>query len=354
MDEIRCIAKLTNATVTGLSETRFDNTCLSSELEIEGYDLVRSDRYRRGGDIDWFVKNSISYNWKPNFCINAESIFIEIFLPKSKPVLIGILYRPPGKYDLVNYLGRTFSKTNVFESQKCYLLGDININLLPKDKEIFRYKSTNTINKEIPHLTRSYLEFCFTYSLEQIITRPTRVTDQTTTPIDYILTRTHQTNVTQSRVVDLGLSDHDLIYCTRKISLPKSYKHNQIFVRSLNRYSAENFLEILREILFPNFVTYICLNDAYSDFIYRFAETISFIAPSKKIRVEANSKPWFDNQTVSAIKRRDKPYKTFKPSGLETDRDNFKVAKMHLQKMVLKKKKSYFEEELGKNRNKSK
>ena len=33
---------------------------------------------------------------------------------------------------------------------------------------------------------------------------------------------------------------------------------------------------------------------------------------------------------------------------------NFKVAKMHLQKMILKKKKSYFEEELGKNRNKPK
>ena len=30
------------------------------------------------------------------FCINAESI-IEIFLPKSKPVLIGILNRPPDK-----------------------------------------------------------------------------------------------------------------------------------------------------------------------------------------------------------------------------------------------------------------
>ena len=354
IDEICYIAKLTNATVIGLSETKLYNTCLSSELEIEGYDLVRSDRSRRGGGVACFVKNSISYNRKPNFCINAESIFIEIFLPKSKPVLIDILHRPPDKYDFVSYLRHTFSNTNVFESQKCYFLGDININLLPKDKEIFRYKPTNTIKKKIPHLTRSYLEFCFTYSLEQIITRPTRVTDQTATPIDYILTRTHQTNTTQSGVLDLSLSDHDLIYCTRKISLPKSHKDNEIFVHSLNRYSAENFLVILREIVFPNFVTYICLNDAYSDFIYRFVETINFIAPSKKIRVKANSKPWFDNQTVSTIKRWDKPYKILKPSGLETDKDNFKVAKMHLQKMVLKKKKSYFEEELGKNRSKPK
>ena len=34
--------------------------------------------------------------------------------------------------------------------------------------------------------------------------------------------------------------------------------------------------------------------------------------------------------------------------------DNFKIANMHLQKMLLKKNKPYFEEELGKNRNKLK
>ena len=47
-------------------------------------------------------------------------------------------------------------------------------------------------------------------------------------------------------------------------------------------------------------------------------------------------------------------YKKFKHSSFETDQDNFKVAKMHLQKMIVKKKKSYSEEELGKNRNKPK
>ena len=119
----------------------------------------------------------------------------------------------------------------------------------------------------------------------------------------------------------------------------------------MKRYSAKKFLEIPREIVFPNYLTYTCVNDAYSDFIYRFVGAINFIAPSKKIRVKPNSKPWFDNQIVSAIQRRDKLYKKFKHSGLETDKDNFKVAKMHLQKMILKKKKCYFEEKLGKNRN---
>ena len=57
---------------------------------------------------------------------------------------------------------------------------------------------------------------------------------------------------------------------------------------------------------------------------------------------------------MSAIQRWDKLYKKFKHFRLETDKDNFKVAKMHWQKMILRKKKFYFEEELGKNWNKSK
>ena len=63
--------------------------------------------------------------------------------------------------------------------------------------------------------------------------------------------------------------------------------------------------------------------------------------------MKANLKPWSDNEIVSAIRRQDKLYKMFKHSDLEIDKDDFKVAKMHLQKMILKKKKSYFEEELG-------
>ena len=113
-------------------------------------------------------------------------------------------------------------------------------------------------------------------------------------------------------------------------------------------------MEILREIIFPSYLTYTCVNDAYSDFIYRFVDAINFIAPLKKIRVKANSKPSFDNQIVSAIHRRDKLCKKFEHSGLETDKDDFKVAKMHLQKLIPKKKKYYFKEELGKNRNKQK
>ena len=62
-------------------------------------------------------------------------------------------------------------------------------------------------------------------------------------------------------------------------------------------------------------------------------EAINFMAPAKEIRVKTNSKPWLGNKIILARQRRNKLYKKFKRSGLETDADadNFNATKTHLQ-----------------------
>ena len=51
---------------------------------------------------------------------------------------------------------------------------------------------------------------------------------------------------------------------------------------------------------------------------------------------------------------RDKIFKKYKKSGLETDKDHFRSAKMALQKAISKKKKYFFQEKTEKNANNSK
>ena len=136
-DEVRYIASITNVSIIGISETELDETIWSNELEVAGYDLVRS---RRGGCFACYIKNSIAYSCKDSFCSNTESIFVDIILPNSKSILLGILYRPPKKSDFVKYIN-VFTETGVLNKQECYLLGDININLILDKKEIFSNKS---------------------------------------------------------------------------------------------------------------------------------------------------------------------------------------------------------------------
>ena len=61
-----------------------------------------------------------------------------------------------------------------------------------------------------------------------------------------------------------------------------------------------------------------------------------FVIPIKKLRVKANSKPWFDSEKISTIQKRDKLYSRYKKSGLETDTDKFKISKIFKKKATRK------------------
>ena len=99
---------------------------------------------------------------------NIESTFVAIYLPKSKLILLGILYRPFNKSDFVKHINNVFTETGVLDKEECYLSGDLNINLLLEKKEIFSKKSYRTNKQNLLSLTKGYLDFCFSFSLEQL------------------------------------------------------------------------------------------------------------------------------------------------------------------------------------------
>ena len=66
IDEVNLIANKSNATILGISETKLDNTIMDSELEIEGYDLICSDRNRHGGGVACYIKKDRHYNVRAN------------------------------------------------------------------------------------------------------------------------------------------------------------------------------------------------------------------------------------------------------------------------------------------------
>ena len=52
--EVCYIANITNVSIIGISETNLDETIWSSELEVNGYDLVKLNRSRRGGGVAFY------------------------------------------------------------------------------------------------------------------------------------------------------------------------------------------------------------------------------------------------------------------------------------------------------------
>ena len=136
----------------------------------------------------------IAYSYKDSCCSNIQSIFVEIYLPKPKAILLGILYRPPDfvKSDFVKHINNIFIETKILHKQESYLLGDLNINLLLDKKEIFSNKSHKTNGQLLPPLLKGHIDCCFFFSLEQVILVPTRVPSKTATVTDHVLTNSSQ------------------------------------------------------------------------------------------------------------------------------------------------------------------
>ena len=118
-----------------------------------------------------------------------------------------------------------------------------------KENQSYNLKSSSSA------LANKYKEFCQAFSLNGIIKNPTRITCSTSTLFDHILTNSSE-KVFQKGLIDVGILDHQLIYCTRKIKRIKHNMDNQIQVRSLKRYSTEVLTNALKTVKFINYNTF--------------------------------------------------------------------------------------------------
>ena len=125
------------------------------------------------------------------------------------------------------------------------------------------------------------------FDLKQLIEITTRITYSNSSIIDHILA-SFPNRVTQREILNVGLSDHQLIYCARKITKIKRGGHKQIKFRSFKNYTIDGYEKVLVEINFPEYKNFDNVNDAYSNFIQKLTVVIDKVAPVKN-RIKRNS-----------------------------------------------------------------
>ena len=121
------------------------------------------------------------------------------------------------------------------KDNEIYLYGDFNINFLQCGNYILNGKGMAACQGPVHTLIKKYEELCQIFSLKQLITCPTRVTYKISSLIDHILTNSTE-KIFQSGIIDCGMLDHQLIFCTRKVKRAKFNKLYNVFLRSLKHY----------------------------------------------------------------------------------------------------------------------
>ena len=123
-----------------------------------------------GGGVCFHVRSNSNYTVQEDLQSDRlECLTVEISKPHSRPFLVCTWYRPPNSpTDLFNEFENSLNL-------ELYLVGDMNVNMLP-----------GTVDPNSPKLRNSF----DTYSLNQLITEPRRVAVQSQSLIDLCLTNT--------------------------------------------------------------------------------------------------------------------------------------------------------------------
>ena len=203
---------------------------LDCEVEIPAYDILRRDRNKNEGRIAMYIWKNIPYSNRKDLAVgNIEVICFEVKKPKSKPLLIATWYRPPSPSielfsDFEKFLQLVDDKI-----KEIIITGDLNCNLLEQARS---------------QVTSRLLDVMDNFQLQQHIQTPTRITPTTSSLIDVIITQIGDSKTLETGVIQLGISDHSLLYLCRKISIPKE-PSRIIFTRQFKNYPASLFKQEL-------------------------------------------------------------------------------------------------------------
>ena len=270
--------------------------------------------------------------------LDLEQLWISIEVPNVKKKIIGLAYRPPGgNVDrCLESLRLNLEKIQSEMNSEITVVGDLNINYNTRNTSPFK------LLKEIER----------DFGLKQLITKPTRITPTSSTPIDLILTDSN--NIMSSGVLDICISDHLPIFYIRK----KTREHNpkkKVKGRSYKRYEKDNYQhDIINDNRWTKFWDESSNVDIMWDVFHEIiVDHASQHCPVIDLYVNEKCPYWFSRDLIEEINYKNFLYKQAKCSGKTDDWDKFKNQKNLVKGLIFRAKNNYVTEQLDTNLNDS-
>ena len=275
--------------ILGITESRLNSQINDTEINIPGYKLIRKDPTKpKDTGILIYITDSIPFRRLSKLEQSpVESVWIEVQIKKSSPVVVGICYRNPSEH--VNWIDKfyTTAETVLTEYNEIILLGDFNIDLLKP--QIQWQKTLDSLN------------------LYQLIKSPTRVTANSKTLIDHIYV-SEPKHVLESCCPVSACSDHFpvcLTWSRKRMKVPK-IGHKTVPYRCFSKFDENEFLTDLCNSELPQVYNITDPDQAVQFWIKTFSNIYDKHAPFKTKRTKRAPKPrWLTKEIQEAIHLRD-------------------------------------------------
>ena len=199
----------------------------------------------------------------------------------SKNIVLNLVYRPPNgdHKELENYFKSSLPKPEI-SHKDVNLAGDFNINLLDFD--------TNKNRK-----VQNFVNLMFHFGMITTINKPTRVTRQTASAINHIITDSIMHTGFKSGIIKTGTSDNfPIFFCYKYITEKEDAKKEFIYKR---RFSNQSIFKIgLCNINWSKVRHCRNANQAYINFFHIIDSLYDECFPVAKIRLKQmkHFTPW--------------------------------------------------------------
>ena len=316
--------------IIGLTETWLKSTP-HSMLSIPGYKCEHKNRpMQNGGGVMLYVKDSLQYTIRPDIVSASgcfESIFLEIGTNTKKTIIIGLIYRPPGLAvsNFSEEMDEILNKLTT-ENKICYILGDLNINLLKSDSH---------------NPTREFLDILYSHSFRPTVDKPTRITCISATLIDNIFTNSVDSH--QAEIITSGLSDHLPIVLFGP-SFVKVKNSNMFYWKRDTRDRNVSFMKReMDTIQWDEIVNTEDVNECYSRFVTKLNEVFDRYVPYKRFKCKKSvCNPWMTKGLLKSIRRKHKLYKCYLRNPNESNKRKYDKYRNKLTTVIREAKKIYF------------
>lgn len=272
-----------------ISESWLHPDISSDVLEIENYNFYRRDRASRGGGVGVYVKNNLNIKiMSTPAAASLEQLWFTVNL-SGRLCAVCVIYRAPNVnlHDLIGTLDSVLSDI-VPTVDAVILLGDLNIDFLAINSNSFSYFN-------------NLLE---TYGLLQVVDQPTRITSQTQSLIDVIIT--NDPDLVQSvSVVDSGVNtDHFALACELCMSREKS-PVKYVTYRDFRDFDNASFQQHLYSYDWDTICGLSDVNTMVEYFNRNLIELFNLHAPVRTVRVTRAPAPWMTSTIRDMIHTRD-------------------------------------------------
>ena len=255
----------------------------------------------------------------------CEDLWFDVQFPgQYNKFIFSVIYRHPWNNlttAFIESLDESLQKVNRKRDQ-VVIMGDINIDLNPNNN----YASRS-----------DYLHMLESNAFSNLITKPTRVTENSQTIIDHLLTNDNESLINPG-VLHYKSADHFPIFCL--ISLPKinSYQSTATNIfRNIKSIDVDNFCDDLESSLTPltydliySPLTPQSLNDNFNRLIKTISDVIETHAPlqtASRRQKRLQKRPWITKGILISIKNKQKLYKTFFLGGSDFEKSFCKMSK---------------------------